>query len=128
MIGVGVENFAGRAVEAIVCAVLPELCAVEVWVGDAKECEGGDGNDELEKEENDDEVGGAPAAEKEGPAGRATKTGHVFVVRATVVRILTRMEASRYANSPHKSVLLKYHDCMVTTRSWKLRTCLRSAH
>lgn len=78
MVGVGVENLAGRAVKAIVGAVLPELCAVEVWVGDAKECEGGDGNDELEKEEDDDEARGAPAAEKEGPAGCTVKAGHIF--------------------------------------------------
>ena len=57
---VAVQHYTRVAVEALVCAVLPELCAVCVWVCDAEEGEDRHDKQELDHEEAVHEVGIAP--------------------------------------------------------------------
>jgi len=52
VIRIAVKHDARIAIKARICAVLPESCAVCVWVRDAVEGEDGDCKEELEHEES----------------------------------------------------------------------------
>lgn len=61
VICVGVDDFIGIAVPAVPGAFFPQQGAVEVWLGDAEEGEGGDFDEELDDEEVDDCSGELPS-------------------------------------------------------------------
>lgn len=62
VVGICVEDLIRVAVEAIVGAGLPKLRAVEIRVRDTEKGESGDGEAELENEQNEDAFGRPPAA------------------------------------------------------------------
>jgi hypothetical protein len=62
VIGIAVQDYAWVAIEARVCAVLPEFRAVCVGVRDAVEGEDGDCEEELDYEEAVHQVGIAPVS------------------------------------------------------------------
>lgn len=60
IVGVCVDDFVGVTVPAVQGTFFPQLCAVEIWLRDAVEGEGGDFEDELDDEERDDYPWGLP--------------------------------------------------------------------
>jgi hypothetical protein len=65
VVGIAVQHNAGIAIEARICAILPELRTICIGVRDAVQCENGNREEELDHEEAVHQVGIAPVSSHE---------------------------------------------------------------
>lgn len=81
MVRIRIQHHQWVAIEAVLVPVLPQACAVGIWVCEGEDCEDGNGEDELGDEEGDDGARGAPAF-------RYVQFGHSY---GRVVSLLERV-------------------------------------